>query len=43
MEHVYDLSFLGWEILGALTAGILGIFCGRLYKNSAVAARYLKP
>ncbi|MBQ1290950.1 MAG: DUF975 family protein [Lachnospiraceae bacterium] len=39
---VYDLSFIGWEILGALTVGILDVFWVRPYKNSSDAALYLK-
>ena len=37
---VFDLSFLGWEILGALTAGILDIFWVRPYKAAANAELY---
>ncbi|MBR3560846.1 MAG: DUF975 family protein [Oscillospiraceae bacterium] len=38
---VLDLSFLGWEILGGLTAGILDIFWVRPYKAAANAELYL--
>ena len=37
---VLDLSFLGWNILSALTLGILGIFYVRPYKNMTDAALY---
>ena len=37
---VFDLSFLGWEILGAMTAGILDIFWVRPYKAAANAELY---
>ncbi|MCR4670538.1 MAG: DUF975 family protein [Saccharofermentans sp.] len=37
---VYDLSFLGWGILSALTLGILGAFYVNPYKNSSDAALY---
>ena len=37
---VFDLSFLGWEILGALTAGIVDVFWTRPYKAAANAELY---
>lgn len=37
---VLDLSFLGWNILSALTLEILGIFYVRPYKNMTDAALY---
>ena len=37
---VFDLSFLGWQILSAFTCGILGIFYVEPYKASADAALY---
>lgn len=37
---VYDLSFIGWEILGAVTFGIVNIFWTGPYKSSADAALY---
>ena len=37
---VYDLSFLGWQILSAFTCGILGIFYVDPYKYSSDAALY---
>lgn len=37
---VLDLSFLGWNILSALTLGILGVFYVHPYKNMTDAALY---
>lgn len=37
---VYDLSFLGWEILAICTCGILGLFYVNPYKKNADAALY---
>ena len=37
---VFDLSFLGWELLGLLTCGILDFFYVRPYKLNADAALY---
>ena len=37
---VYDLSFIGWEILSALTCGILAIFYVNPYKHNSDAALY---
>lgn len=37
---VFDLSFLGWELLGALTAGIVDVFWTRPYKAAANAELY---
>ena len=37
---VYDLSFLGWGILSAMTLGVLGIFYVNPYKQSSDAALY---
>jgi hypothetical protein len=37
---VLDLSFLGWNILSALTLGILGIFYVQPYMNATGAALY---
>lgn len=37
---VLHLSFLGWDILNALTAGILGIFYVAPYKNMSFAGYY---
>jgi hypothetical protein len=37
---VLDLSFLGWNILSALTLGILGIFYVQPYMNATHAALY---
>lgn len=39
---VYDLSFIGWFLLGAITFGLVDIFWTRPYKNNADAALYLK-
>lgn len=39
---VLDLSFIGWEILSALTLGILGIFYVTPYKAYTKAALYRK-
>ena len=39
---VMELSFLGWALLGALTAGILLIFYVGPYMNSAFAVYYLE-
>ena len=39
---VLDLSFLGWEILSALTLMILGIFYVAPYRNMTNAALYEK-
>jgi hypothetical protein len=38
---VYDFSFLGWEILGALTFGILSIFYVYPWKYSSDAELYI--
>ena len=37
---VLDLSFIGWNILSALTLGILGIFCVQPYMDATHAALY---
>ena len=37
---VYDLSFIGWEILSAFTCGIVGVFYVNPYKASSDAALY---
>ena len=37
---VFDLSFLGWELLGLITCGILDFFYVRPYKLNADAALY---
>jgi uncharacterized membrane protein len=37
---VLDLSFIGWEILSAMTLGILGIFYVNPYVNMTNAALY---
>lgn len=37
---VYDLSFLGWMLLGLLTLGLVNIFWTQPYKNNADAALY---
>lgn len=37
---VFDLSFLGWELLSAVTAGIAGVFWVRPYKAAANAELY---
>jgi uncharacterized membrane protein len=37
---VYDFSFIGWQILSALTCGIVGIFYVDPYKYSSDAALY---
>ena len=37
---VYDLSFLGWELLGIITLGLVDVFWTRPYKNNADAALY---
>mgnify|MGYP002627250474 CR=1 FL=1 len=39
---VFHLSFIGWGILTALTAGILGIFYTGPYMNSAQSVWYLE-
>ncbi|MCR5669413.1 MAG: DUF975 family protein [Butyrivibrio sp.] len=39
-SFVFDLSFLGWWILVALTVGILGVFYVNPYYMSAEAALY---
>lgn len=39
---VLDLSFIGWDFLSGLTAGILGIFYVNPYKNMTCAALYDK-
>ena len=39
---VFDLSFIGWLLLSALTCGLLNIFWTKPYKESANAALYLK-
>ena len=39
---VLDLSFLGWDILSLLTAGILGVFYVNPYRNMTFAALYEK-
>lgn len=38
---LYDLSFIGWYLLSALTLGLVGIFWSRPYKENADAALYL--
>ena len=38
---VLGLSFLGWELLGVLTFGILGIFYVRPYVEATFAELYL--
>ena len=35
-----DLSFLGWEILSGVTAGLLGVFYVRPYRSMTEAALY---
>lgn len=37
---LFDLSFLGWEILSFLTAGLLGVFLVVPYRNAAKAELY---
>lgn len=37
----YDLSFIGWYILTALTLGLVGLFYAGPYKDSSDAALYL--
>lgn len=37
---VYDLSFIGWMLLGLLTLGLVNIFWTQPYKNNADAALY---
>ncbi|MBO6137985.1 MAG: DUF975 family protein [Lachnospiraceae bacterium] len=37
---IYDLSFLGWDILSVLTCGILAVFYVNPYKFNADAALY---
>ena len=37
-----DLSFIGWAILSALTAGLVGTFYSEPYRRSAKAALYLE-
>ena len=37
-----DLSFIGWDILTALTGGIVGVFWTQPYHESAHAALYLE-
>ena len=37
---VYDLSFIGWEILNAFTFGFLGLFYVNPYKATADAELY---
>lgn len=37
---VLDLSFIGWELLSAITAGILGVFYVTPYRNMTYAALY---
>lgn len=37
---VLDLSFLGWQVLGACTLGLLSIFYVAPYRNSTFAALY---
>jgi uncharacterized membrane protein len=37
---VFDLSFIGWEILGVLTCGILTVFYVNPYYNQAAAMLY---
>lgn len=39
---VYDLSFIGWYILGALTFQVVSIFWTNPYKQNADAALYLR-
>ena len=39
---VFDLSFIGWYILGAFTFGLLNIFWTNPYKENASAGIYLK-
>lgn len=39
---VLELSFIGWDILSALTLGILGLFYVSPYKKQALAEVYLK-
>ncbi|MBR2729771.1 MAG: DUF975 family protein [Lachnospiraceae bacterium] len=39
---VYDLSFLGWEILGVLTFGVVNLLWTNPYKENADAALYLR-
>lgn len=39
---VLDLSFLGWEILGALTLGLVDLFWTKPYEQNADAALYLR-
>ena len=38
---IYDLSFIGWYILGAFTCGIAGVFYVYPYKAIADAGLYL--
>lgn len=37
---VLDLSFIGWEILNAITIGVVGLFFSNPYQYSAKAALY---
>lgn len=39
---VFELSFLGWELLSALTAGLLDLFYVQPYMQSALATYYLE-
>ena len=38
---LYDLSFIGWAILSAITCGLVGVFWLNPYKANADAALYL--
>ena len=39
---VFDLSFIGWKILGGITLGLLNIFWTNPYQENANAVMYLK-
>ena len=39
---VFDLSYIGWKILGAITLGMVNIFWTNPYKENANAVLYLK-
>ena len=39
-SFVLDLSFIGWNILSAITLGIVGVFYVDPYKNMTDAALY---
>lgn len=39
---IFDLSFLGWQVLGALTLGIFNIFYTNPYKTAAFTEYYVQ-